>query len=269
MTGFAGRVRERLVGVGLTGAASSLAFTTLLGIVPLATVAFALVARFPEFQDWLRVLEDWLSRVLLPGVAGERVVRSTITGFAEQASRLTGLTIAFIAVTAALLVGTVEREINLIFGVRRARPLHRRLVVYALGVTLGPLLVGASISITSWLVARSLAAVPLGDTYVSEFARPLPWLFSAVALSLVYKIAPACRVRWRHAVAGGVAAAIAFELAKSGFAWYIANVPTYRQIYGALAVLPLFMLWLYLCWMIVLVGAAVVAARGATARSRG
>ncbi|MFO1283968.1 MAG: YihY family inner membrane protein [Burkholderiales bacterium] len=260
MKGFVGRVHSRLTGVGLTGTAASLAFMTLLGIVPLATVAFAVVAQFPVFQDWLSALEVWLARVLLPGVAGGGVVRNAITGFAEQAARLTGVTIAFVAVTAALLVATIEREINLIFGVRRARPLGRRLVVYALGVTLGPILVGASVSITSWLVARSLAAVPLRESLADWIGKPVPWLLSAVALTLVYKLAPACPVRWRHAATGGVLAALAFEVAKEGFAWYIIQVPTYRQIYGALAVLPLFMLWLYLCWMIVLVGAAIVSA---------
>ncbi|CAG0968326.1 hypothetical protein BURK1_01086 [Burkholderiales bacterium] len=259
MTAFLQRVAARLTGVRISSTASSLAFTTLLALVPLATVAIAVVARFPIFEEGLAALEQWLVRVLLPG-GGTGVVREAIRGFAEQAAQLTGVTLAFVAVAAFVLVAMIEAEINLIFGVRRARPLARRVLVYVIGVTLGPLLVGASLSATTWLIARSLEAVPLHESLATLAGRPLPWLIAAIAFTLVYKVVPYCPVRWRHAIAGGVLAAAGFEAAKSGFAWYVSTASTHRQVYGALAALPLFMLWLYLCWFIVLAGAAVVSA---------
>ena len=259
MIDFLRRVVSRLQGIRISSTAASLAFTTLLALVPLATVTFAVVARFPVFQDGLTALESWIERVLMPGV-GHGVVRNAIVGFAEQAARLTGLTLAFVAVTAAMLVATIEREINLIFGVRRARPLARRLLVYSIGVSLGPLAAGASISATTWLIGQSLDAVPMHQSISRWVGQPLPWIFASFAFTLVYKIVPYARVRWQHAFAGGVLAAVAFEIAKGGFAWYVTTFSTYRQIYGALAVLPLFMLWLYMCWFIVLAGAGIVSA---------
>jgi membrane protein len=256
---FVRRVVSHLQGVGMSRTAASLAFTTLLALVPLATVTFAIVARFPVFDVGLTVFEEWAERVLMPGV-GHGVVRNAIIGFAEQAARLTGVTIAFIALTAALLVAEIEHEFNAIFGVRRARPLARRVLVYVLGVTIGPIVAGASISVTTWLIGQSLDAVSLQAALSAWIGRPLPWLLGAAVFTLAYKIVPFCPVRWRHAAVGGVLAAAGFEAAKAGFALYVTNVPTYRLMYGALAVLPLFMLWIYLCWTIVLVGAAIVSA---------
>jgi membrane protein len=216
----------------------------------------------------MRVFEDWIVRVLMPGV-GHGVVRDAIVGFAEQAAKLTGVSLLFVAVTAAMLVATIEREMNLIFGVRRARPVARRALTYAIGISLGPVAVGASISLTTWLIGQSLSAIPMREALSTWVGKPLPWLFAALAFTLVYKLVPYTRVRWRHAFAGGAAAALAFELAKSGFAWYVATFTSYRQVYGALAAVPLFMLWLYVCWFVVLGGAAIVAALTGGRRDEG
>jgi len=256
---FFKRVVARLRGIRIALTAASLAFTTLLALVPLATVTFVVVARVPLFEDGLKVFEDWVVRVLMPGV-GHGVVRDAVVGFAEQAARLTGVSLLFVAITAAMLVATIEREINLIFGVRRARPVARRVLLYAIGISLGPVVAGASISATTWLIGQSLSAIPMREALATWVGRPLPWLFAAVAFTLLYKLVPYARVRWQHAIAGGAVAALAFEVAKGGFAWYVATFTTYRQVYGALAALPLFMLWLYVCWFIVLAGAAIVAA---------
>ena len=265
---FLRRVGSRLAGIRIASTAASLAFTTLLALVPLATVTLAVVARFPVFQDGLGAFEAWVARVLVPGV-GQGAVRNAIAGFAEQAARLTGITLAFIAVTAAMLVATIEREINLIFGVRRPRPIARRVLMYAVGISLGPIAAGASISATTWLIGQSLHAVPMHQSLARWVGQPLPWMFAAFAFTLVYKVVPYMRVRWLDALIGGVLAAVAFEIAKAGFAWYVATFSTYRQIYGALAVLPLFMLWLYVCWFIVLAGAGIVSALTPGSRREG
>ena len=255
---FAWRVAQRLRAIGLAKTAGSLAFTTLLALVPLGTVALTFVARFPVFQQWLDALEVFLLRHMLPASA-DTVVHQYIREFTEKAANLTGLSIVLIGVTATLAAATVEREINLIWGVRRRRPLGRRIVVYALGLTAGPVLLGASLSITTWFITQSLAAVPLRWPVAELLAKPLPLLFTAAALTLMYAIVPWRPVAWRHALAGAAPAAVAFEVAKQGFAFYLTQVPTYQLVYGALAALPVFLVWIYLCWLIVLAGAAITA----------
>jgi membrane protein len=255
---FLYRVVARLRDIDLARAASSLSFTTLLAIVPLITVAFAFVARFPVFEDWLKALEQFLLRHLLPFAAAAQI-RGHIIAFADQAARVTGLSILVIAVSAALALATVEREINAIWGIRRGRSLHRRIVVYAIGLTAGPVLLGASISITTWLVVHSLAAVSIRTTVGTPIVEALPFLFSTAGLTLLYKGVPARHVALLPALVAGALGAGAFEAAKHGFAWYLKRISAYEAIYGALASLPIFLLWIYLCWVIILAGAAISA----------
>ena len=265
--GFAVRAAARMRAIGLARTAASLSFTTLLALVPLATVALTFVARFPVFLRWLDALEGFLLRHMLPASA-YTVVHDYVHEFTEKAAGLTGISLLFIAVTAAMATATTEREINLIWGISRARPLGRRIVVYALGLTAGPVLVGASLSLTTWFITQSLAVMPL-QGFVSDLAlTPMPLLFATAALTplfttaaltLLYALVPACPVPWRYALVGAGAAAVAFEAAKHGFAFYLTKVPTYELVYGALAALPVFLIWIYLCWLIVLAGAAITA----------
>lgn len=255
---FIRRVASHTRDIGLARTAASLSFTTLLGLVPLATVTFSFVARFPVFQQWLDALEAFLLQHMLPDTANA-VVRTYVREFTEKAAALTGVSIAFVGVTAILVIATVEREINAIWGITRARPLGRRLVVYAIGASAGPVLVGASISITTWILTRSLAAVSLHGTLAELAVTTLPLAFSTLALALLYAIAPQRHVPWRHAFAGALAAALAFEGAKHLFAFYLRQVPTYELVYGALAALPVFLIWIHVCWLIVLTGAAITA----------
>ena len=255
---FVRRVVARTRNTGLARTAGSLAFTTVLGLVPMATVAFAFVARFPVFQQWLDALETFLLKYTLPGGANE-VVHGYVREFTGKASGLTGLSIVFILVTATLVIATIEREINALWGIGLRRPIARRFAVYLLGTTLGPVLVGASISLTTWLFTQSLAAVPMEATLADFAVKPLPLVLSTLALALLYALVPNRHVPWRHAFAGAFAAALAFEGAKHGFAVYVKNVSNYELVYGTLAALPVFLIWIYVCWLIVLAGAAVTA----------
>ena len=173
--------------------------------------------------------------------------------------QLTGISVAFIVITAVLAVATVEREINAIWGIRGGRSLPKRAVVYAVGLTAGPVLLGASISITTWLVMHSLAAVSLRRTLGAQIAQTLPFLFATAGLTVLYKGVPARHVGLVAALIAGALGAAALEAAKHGFGWYLAQVSSYQAIYGALAALPIFLLWIYLCWVIILAGAAVSA----------
>jgi len=257
LTVFTCRVIARMRALRLASTAGSLAFTTLLGLVPLATVAFTFAARFPMFERSLETLQSFLFQHMLPGSAD--IVIEHYREFTAKAANLTGISIVFIFFTAALVTATVEREINAIWGIVRGRRIAHRLLVYALGLTVGPVLVGASMSATTWLFAQSLAAVPFTGLAVDVLLKPAPLLFSIAALTLTYSFVPARPVAWRHALVGGTAAAVAFEAAKYAFAWYLTKVPTYELVYGALAALPVFLIWIYVCWLIVLSGAVVTA----------
>ena len=244
--------------IGLMRTASSLSFTTLLAIVPVVTVALAFVARFPIFEQWTATLETFIVKNTLPGNTAS-VIHEYVLGFAEQASHLTTLSVAIIAITAAMAISTVDREINLIWGIRRGRKWPRRIAMYVLLMTAGPALVGASISLTTWLIGESLGAVIPRRTLGQTVFRALPFLFATAGLTLMYKAVPASPVRVLPAAIGGAAAALALEAAKYGFALYLAKVSTYEVVYGALAALPVFLLWIHLCWIIVLAGAAISA----------
>jgi membrane protein len=255
---FPARAYTRLRDIQLARTASSLSFTTLLAIVPLASIGIAFVAHFPIFEQGLAAFEAFLLKDLLPPSAAS-LVHEHLMGFAEQASRLTGVSIVFVCITAGFAMYTVEREINAIWGIRQGRSLPRRVIVYALALTAGPVLIGASISISTWVIAQSLALVPLRRTFGESILRGTPLVFVTVGLTLLYKFVPARRVSTPPALAGGLATALVLEAAKSLFALYLTRVPTYQVIYGALSTLPVFMVWIYLSWIIVLAGAAVSA----------
>jgi membrane protein len=259
MPGFFRQLSAGLRDLELSQTAAALSFTTLVALVPLASVALTIVAHFPIFDLWVGALEKFLLRHMLPGSASA-IVHTYILGFADRASRLRGVSLAVIAGTGILLFAMVEREINVIFGVNRKRPLMRRVPIYLLGLTAGPVLVGASIWLSTWIMAQSRAIIPRDTTLGHWIVAPLPIVLTAVALALIYKLVPFRTVRWAPAIIGGVLASVAFELMKHGFAWYLTHVPTYELIYGALAALPVFLVWLHLCWTIVLAGALLTAA---------
>jgi membrane protein len=266
---FVFRVLQRLRKASVARMAAALAFTTLLGIVPLFTVALAYVARFPVFDRWLDTLEPFLVKFLLPDSSS--AVRHYLAEFTTKAAGVQGVGTVFLIVTAVLLVAQVEREINAIWGIYEARSLPRRILVYALGFVAVPAMIGAAVQVTSWAIEQSIAAVPGVSGALSLLVQPVETAIATLALTMLYKLVPARPVPMRDAFAGAILAATLFELAKLGFKVYIRQVPTYRIVYGALAALPLFLIWIYVSWVILLIGAAVTATlaeRGAKARNR-
>ena len=254
---FVRGVVGRLTGVGTARAAAALSFQTMLAIVPLFTVAFVYVARYPLFQQWLDALERFALRHMLP--TSTSTVRGLLTEFTAKAATLQGISIAMVVVTAMLMVGTVEREFNAIFRVREPRSLVRRIPVYAMGVTAGPLAIGAAVFATSWLLEASVEQVPFVLAAVPFVTLLFAVAITTAAFTLLYAILPARHVPLKSAFAGGVFVALAFEAAKYGFRIYLKTVPTYQIVYGALAALPIFLIWIYVVWIIVLIGAAIAA----------
>ena len=237
--------------------ASSLTFTTLLAIVPILTVALTLISAFPVFREQLQHVERFLVSYMLPESA------AALAGYAEQfaanAARLTTVGLVFLFVTAIIVLLTIDRAFNQIWRVPRPRGTAQRVFIYWALLTVGPLLVGASLSLTSWLVSQSLGLVkdvPLAGEVMLDV---VPILLTAAAFTLAYIAIPNRRVLVRDALAGGLLAALAFEGMKHGFALYVTKFPTYRLVYGAFASVPLFLLWIYLSWVVVLFGAVTAA----------
>lgn len=253
----AGRAAEdRLVQV-----ASSLTFTTLLSLVPLVTIAMASIASFPAFSSLAIEFKIFLLTNMVPEVAG-KVITVYMEQFAAAAARLTGLGIAFLAVTAMMLMLTIDNALNAIWRVTRRRVLVQRLLIYWAVLTIGPALIGASISISSWLVSASLGLTREMPALGSALLKTGSLLLSVLAFTLLYGVVPNRHVPWWHALTGGVVAAVAFEIMKRGFGIYVSNFAAHRLIYGAFASIPIFLLWVYFTWLVVLSGAAIAAALG-------
>jgi membrane protein len=238
--------------------AASLSYTTLLSLVPAFTVALAISTAFPVFDQTVDALQAFVFENFLPDARGVDTIAEQINSFTQNAGRLTAIGTAFFEVTAILLIRTIDEALNGIFRVQRPRPVVQRVLIYWAVLTLGPALVGGSLSATSFAVGASLGWLQL-DAVADAAVGVLPFLFTVLALALLYGVVPYRHVPWRHALAGAILAGVLFELAKRGFALYLVRFPTYTLIYGAFATIPIFLLWMYLSWLVVLAGATLTA----------
>lgn len=238
--------------------ASSLTFTTLLAIVPLVTVTLVLVTVFPNFSGITSHLDDFVAAHILPDQIG-RAIKGYFDQFSIRSGRLTAIGMLLLIVTGVVNMMTIERSFNVIWRIPHPRPTAQRIMVYWAILTLGPFLIGASLTMTSYLVSASLGLVA-GMPLVAEMVlRLLPAFLAVAAFTLLYTLVPARPVRRVHALIGGLMAGLLFELAKRGFAIYVARSPTYTMVYGAFATIPVFLLWIYLSWVVTVLGAVVVA----------
>jgi membrane protein len=253
---FAG---QRLQEERLPQVAGSLTFTTVLALVPLLTIALAVFTTFPLFDTFRRALDSYFLRSLIPaGIAN--TILNYLNQFASQATRLSAVGAVALIVTAVAMIGTVDRTFNRIWRVRTARPIAQRVLTYWAVITLGPLLIGVSISVTGYLFAAANGVV-LKVPFLGALTFTLVSLaLTSSAFTLLYMVVPNRVVDWRDAACGGLLAAAAFELSKRLFAVFIASFPTYTVLYGALAAIPMFLVWIYLGWLITLVGATLTAA---------
>ena len=231
-----------------TQTAGSLAYTSLLSLVPLLTVALAIASAFPVFQQSIETLQNFLFENVLPEAPGLDALIEQIDSFTRNAGRLTAIGIIGFMVTAVMLMLTIDNALNRIFRVERRRSLLQNVFVYWAILTLAPVLIGVSLSMTTYALAASVGSVYL-----------LPFFFTCLALALLYGVMPARRVELKHALIGGMVAGVGFEVAKRLFALYLQQVPTYTLIYGAFATVPIFLVWLYVSWVVVLAGAVFTA----------
>jgi len=238
--------------------ASSLTFTTLLSIVPIIMIALTMFSAFPVFQDFSNQIKEFLLNNLMPDKAGSVITRY-MQQFAESAAKLTTVGIVLLASTALLMMLTIDRAFNTIWRVSRPRPLIKRLVVYWAVITLAPLLIGASLSLTSWLVGLSLGYAKNIPIFGVGVLKVLPIVFTTFAFAILFRLVPNRHVPRRHALIGALVSAFMFESMNRIFGYYISHFPTYKLVYGAFASIPIFLIWIYLSWLTILVGAVFTA----------
>lgn len=240
-------------------AAGALSYTSLLALVPLMAVTLGVISAFPVFDQWASALQDFIFENFVPA-AGDMVQRY-LQQFVGNTAGLTGAGTVFLIVTALLLMSTIEKSFNRIWRVQTPRRLVSRLVMYWAALTLGPLLMGASLALTSYLAALPLFSVSwVPGVSQSVLLTLAPFVVSLAAFTLVFMIVPNRRVAFRHALAGALVSAVLFEITKRGFVWYVTGFPTYEKLYGALATVPLFLVWIYVSWVVILLGGSVAAA---------
>ncbi len=250
------RIRFREDRLGLT--AGSLTFTTLISLVPLLTVMLALFTAFPVFAAFQVALEKYFLQSLIPPEISRPVLKA-LTQFASKANRLGLVGLVFLGGTALALMLTIDRTLNGIWRVKRPRPMAQRVLVYWAALTLGPLLLGGSLTLTSYAISAGTGLVKALPGGLQAVLNVIELVVMSTAVAGLFHFVPNTHVRWRHAIAGGVFVAVGFDIAKGLLAWYVKQVPTFSTVYGAFATLPILLVWIYLGWVIMLLGALLAA----------
>jgi membrane protein len=244
---------NRCIDDQITVNAGYLAYVTLLSIVPLVAVGVAIFSAFPGFESTLVTIENFLFTNLVP--TSSDVIKEHISAFAGNANKMTAVGVGFLAAVSLLLIRNVDATLNRIWRIKKKRPMMISFAVYWMVLSLGPVLLGASIGVTSYIVSL----VSFADQGIPGFSgfllKLLPYIISMIGFIMLYTLVPNTRVPFKAAIPGALFAAMLFELTKKGFALYISHFPSYEVIYGALATIPILFVWVYLSWIVVLLGA--------------
>lgn len=240
-------------------AAGSLGYKTLIALVPLLAVMIGLVSSFGLFDEWVVRVESYVFEHFVPAKGEE--IQAYVHEFIDRASGLTASGSILLIVMAILLMSTIERSFNRIWRARRPRAVLNRVVMYWAALTLGPVLLGASLALSSYFALLSAFAPALIQHAIEALLAVIaPFLITWLAFCLMFLIIPHRRVYIRHAMMGALVSALLFEVAKASFVVYLGFSTTYQHLYGALATIPIFLLWIYVLWVVVLLGASLTAA---------
>lgn len=236
-----------------------LTYTTLFAVVPIMTVTFSLLAAIPSMQHVSADIQGFVFRHFIPSSGA--LVQQRLTEFSEQAGHLTLIGLLMLLVTAIMMLVTIERSFNHIWRVRQERKGVISFLRYWAVLSLGPLLLGLGFAISSYIASLQIfhSAAGMVGSFIPGM-HLLTFVFTALAFTLLYVTVPNCKVPLRHGLLGGLVAAFLFEAAKRGFALFISSFSSYKLVYGAFAALPVFLIWVYLSWSIILLGVEVTRA---------
>lgn len=233
--------------------AGHLAYVSLLSLVPFIMVFFTLMSAFPAFEKARGKIEDFIFNNFVP--ASGDVVQNYIAEFVGNASQMGAVGILGLLVVALLLISSVDKTLNAIWRTPSDRPLIYTFAIYWMVITLGPLLIGTSVVVSSYLVGLANFAEEYTPGLGTFLLKMVPSIMAVFAFLILFMLVPNRRVKFKHALAGAVVSTLLFELSKKGFSLYVTSFPSYEFIYGALAVIPILFVWIYVSWIVVLLGA--------------
>ena len=250
----------------ITISAGHLAYVTLLSLVPFIMVTFTIMSAFPAFASVRSKLEHFVFSNFVPTASD--VVHKYMTDFVGNASQMSAIGILSLLVVALMLISNVDKTLNRIWRTQSDRPIVYTFAIYWMVITLGPMLIGSSVVVSSYLTGLAAFTEEYTPGLGTFLLSLVPSGAAMLAFTILYMVVPNKRVFARHALVGAIVATIAFEITKSGFALYVTNFPSYELIYGALAVVPILFLWVYLSWIIVLFGAEFTCSLGEAFENR-
>ena len=250
----------------ITISAGHLAYVTLLSLVPFIMVSFTIMSAFPAFASVRSKLEHFVFSNFVPTASD--VVHKYMTDFVGNASQMSAIGILSLLVVALMLISNVDKTLNRIWRTQSDRPIVYTFAIYWMVITLGPMLIGSSVVVSSYLTGLAAFTEEYTPGLGTFLLSLVPSGAAMLAFTILYMVVPNRRVFARHALVGAIVATIAFEITKSGFALYVTNFPSYELIYGALAVVPILFLWVYLSWIIVLFGAEFTCSLGEAFENR-
>ena len=249
---------QRFAQAQLNQVSASLAYTTILAIVPMLSILTIFISKLSRFINLREAIQAWITSTLIPGGLSDTVSRY-LTSFSSHSKGLTLFGIGGLLLSAILTLMTIERAFNQVWQVKQQRPFLIRMLMYILVTALGPVLLGLSIYLTSYVITFS-HDLNVGFNYHTKIIDVLvPFVLTMFPFVVLYKFGPNAIVQWRDALIGGILAAVVFESAKYGFTLFVSKAQIYKTLYGAFAIGPLFLVWIYLTWWVTMAGAVLTA----------
>lgn len=235
--------------------AASLAYATLLALIPLTVLIYKIYTTAFIDHVWQVKAQTFVFESLSPSTADQ--VRQYLLESVDQANSLNILGLCMLLISVIVMMHTIDSALNSIWRIHKPRHLFRRFVVYIALLIFGPLAISFSLIVSTYIASLPLIADVIGESFAGGITSWLPFLVLWLAFTMMYKWVPDCEVHWKHAVTGATFAVCLFEVTKSVFTFYVSHFPTYEILYGALASIPLLLIWIYLTWLIVLIGAEI------------
>lgn len=252
---------KRFLDDRLFQAAASLAYTSLFALVPLAMVVFGVLAAFPVFERWSDQLSDYIFSNFVPSAA--RSAEIYIKQFSASAGQLTAVGVIVLVISLLITLNSIEATFNRIWRVASSRPKFGRFLVYWTVLTLGAIVAAASLAMSARFFELPLFATQQGQALQTLALTVTPLLIEFAGITMIYRVVPHRTINLRYAIAGALLATALLELVKWGLGLYLGSFNTYQKIYSTFAAVPILLMWIYFCWVAILMGASLASSMAA------